>query len=255
MKKDSLKPFYEILFLLLGVVMISACALKIGDFEVQVGDPEMLEVGELRQEKKSIPAEGVENVDVDVQMNAGTLTLKGGSEALIEAEFTYNVDEWQPIVSFEKIAEKDTLTVQQPLKGTIQASDARNEWLLQFNENIPMRMLVRLGAGTAELDLRGLNLEDLDVELGAGQVTIDLSGDWDHDFSVNLKRGVGEASVLLPDDVGVRVKVAGGLGSVVSLGLTRQDEYYVNKAYGDSEITIEIDILGAIGSIEMEVIE
>ncbi|OGO18596.1 MAG: hypothetical protein A2Z14_12070 [Chloroflexi bacterium RBG_16_48_8] len=255
MKNDFGKPLYKILSLLLGMILMSACAMKIGDFEVQIGDPEMLEVGELQREVETVPAEGVERVDVEVRMNAGTLALTGGSEALMEAEFTYNVDEWQPAVSFEQEAGIGTLTVRQPLKGTIQAADARNEWSLRFNENIPMRMSVSLGAGEVDIDLRGLNLEDLDIELGAGQVTIDLSGDWDQDFSVNLKRGVGEASVLLPADVGVRVNVASGLGSVVSLGLSRQGEYYVNEAYGDSEVTIEIEILGAIGSIELEVIE
>jgi hypothetical protein len=243
-----------VLALLLGIAMTSACALKIGDFEVQIGDPEMLEVGELRNDIKAIPVTGSEPIQVDVRMNAGTLTLAGGSDELMEAEFTYNVDEWQPEVSFEDETGIATLTVHQPLKASIQAPEVRNEWRLHFNDSIPLRMFVRLGAGKADLDLKGLQLEDLDIELGAGQVTIDLSGEWDQGFSVNLKRGVGEASVYLPDDVGVRVNVSSGLGSIEVLGLHHQGDTYVNEAYGVSDVTIEVDILGAIGSIKLEVV-
>jgi hypothetical protein len=233
------KHLWMILTLLLGIAMTSACAIRIGDFEVQIGDPDMLEVGELRQDVETVPLTSLNEVEVDVTMNAGTMTLTAGSEALMEAEFTYNVDAWQPEVSFEEEIGRAILTVRQPLKGSIQAPEVRNEWSLRFNDSIPMRMFVRLGAGKADLDLRGLNLEDLDIELGAGQV----------------KRGVGEASMILPGDVGVRVNVAGGLGSIETLGLRRQGEYYVNEAYGESAITIDVEILGAIGSIQLEVIE
>jgi hypothetical protein len=249
------KRLWMILTLLLGIATTSACALRIGDFEVQIGDPEMLEVGELQREMETIPLTDLDNAEVEVRMNAGTLALTGGSGALMEAEFTYNVDEWQPEVSFAEEAGNGMLTVRQPLKGSIQAPEARNEWSLRFNNRIPMRMLVRLGAGKADLNLRGLNLQDLDIELGAGQVTIDLSGDWEQDFYVNLKRGVGEATLMLPGEVGVRLNVASGIGSIEALGLRRQGEYYVNEAYGVSEVTIEVEILGAIGTIELEVVE
>ena len=249
------KHLWILLTLLLGIASTSACALRIGDFEVQIGDPDMLEVGELRRDVEIVPLTSLDKAEVEVTMNAGSMILSGGSEALMEAEFTYNVDEWQPEVSYEEEIGSAILTVRQPLKGSIQAPEVRNEWTLRFSDGVPMRMFVRLGAGKADLDLRGIQLEDLDIELGAGQVSIDLSGDWDQDFKVDLKRGVGEASVRLPVDVGVRVNVAGGLGSIETLGLRRQGEYYINEAYGESAITIEVEILGAIGSIQLEVIE
>lgn len=249
------KRLFMVITMLLGISTVSACALRIGDFEVQIGDSELGEVGELQHDVQAIPVTGMQVAEVEVRMNAGTLALTGGSEDLMEADFTYNVDEWKPEVSFEEGDGYSKLTIQQPLKASIQATDARNEWSLRFSDSIPIRMLVRLGAGKADLDLRGMNLEDLDIELGAGQVIIDLSGEWDQDFSVSLKRGVGEASLLLPSEVGVRVNVTGGLGSVETLGFRRQGEYYVNDAFGDSTVTIDLDILGAIGSIKLEVVE
>lgn len=241
--------------LLSGLLLSTGCAMRIGDFEIQVGDPEMLETGELRQEERTVPLEAIESAQVEVRMGAGKLEVQGGAESLMEAEFVYNIEEWQPEVSFEKVDRMGTLVVRQPFAGTIVTSEARNEWRLQFNDNIPMRILVQLGAGEGDLDLRGMDLRDVDIELGAGQVAVNLSGDWDRDFNVHLKRGVGEATLRLPSEVGVRVDVKSALGTVVGLGLTRQGESYVNDAYGESGVTIEVEVLGAIGSINLEVVE
>jgi predicted membrane protein len=241
--------------LLLGSVLIAGCAVKIGDFEFQIGDPEMFEVGELQREDRTVSLDDVDTVQVDVGMGAGEIFLSGGSEALMEAEFVYNVAEWQPEISYNREDGQGTLVIRQPLKGTIQAKNVRNEWILQLNETVPMRMLIRLGAGKGDIDLRGFKLQDLDVELGAGEVSIDLSGAWDESFNVSLKRGVGTATLRLPKDVGVRVNITSGLGTVIGLGLIHQGEYYMNEAYGESDVTIEVEILGAIGTIDLEVIE
>ena len=241
---------------LLGILLLgTGCAIRIGDFEVQVGDPEMLEVGELRREEQIVPMEAIESAQVEVQMGAGKLKLSGGAETLLEAQFIYNVEEWQPEVRFEKVDQLGTLVVKQPLMGTLQASNVRYEWELKFNDQIPLAMLVQLGAGEATIDLRGLNLKDLEVELGAGKVTIDLNGEWDRSFDVQVTRGVGEAAWRLPTDVAVRIDVKSALGTVAGLGLTRQGEFFVNEVYGDSDVVINIEVLGAIGAINLEVVE
>jgi hypothetical protein len=240
---------------LTGLLLFAGCAVRIGDFEIQVGDPDLLETGELKQEERSVPLEDIESVQVEVRMGAGKLGLQGGADSLMEAEFIYNVEEWQPEVNFEKADRLGMLVVRQPFAGTIVADNVRNEWKVKLNNDIPMRMLVQLGAGEGDLDLRGMDLRGLDVDLGAGKVTIDLSGDWGRNFSVQVKRGIGEAALRLPSGVGIRVDVKSGLGTVIGLGLERQGEFYVNDAYGESEVTIDIEVLGAIGSINLEVIK
>jgi hypothetical protein len=66
--------------------------------------------------------------------------------------------------------------------------------------------------------------------------------------------GVGEATVLLPSEVGVRAKVQGGLGKINAEGLQQEGNAYVNDAYGDSDVTLMVDIQGGIGEINLEVV-
>jgi hypothetical protein len=242
-------------FLLLASVLISGCAVQIGDFEFQVGDLKRLEVGELKTEEHSIPLSDASLVDLDLRMTAGELNLSGGAESLMEGEFSYNLEEWQPEISYAQDQDIGKLIVHQPLKGSVGTTGIKNQWTLQLHEETPLRVFIRLVAGMANLDFRGLSLDSLDIELGAGEVTIDLSGDWERDFSVDITRGIGEATLRLPSQVGVRVETASGLSEVVLTGLERSGDFYVNEAYGESEVTIDIDIIGAVGRVNLEVVE
>jgi hypothetical protein len=37
-------------------------------------------------------------------------------------------------------------------------------------------------------------------------------------------------------------------------GLQREGDSYVNDAYGDSDVTLEVDVQGGVGQINLEVI-
>src|SRR5215211_3920323 len=51
-------------------------------------------------------------------------------------------------------------------------------------------------------------------QLGAGKSTIDLTGDYAQGFDASIEGGVGEATVLLPSNVGVKAKAEGGLSTI-----------------------------------------
>ncbi|NIM95658.1 MAG: hypothetical protein GTO18_18315 [Anaerolineales bacterium] len=244
-----------IAMLIIGMMLITGCVIQVGDYEVQVGDPEVFEVGELRHEVHSVPYQDFDTYRVEILMGFGELDVEAGSRELLDAEFTYNVDEWAPEVVLESVDGEGTLIVRQTFEGVTASSGARNGWSLQLNDEIPTDLNVKLGAGENNLDLVGLQLTNLDIEMGAGELNLDLSGDWSRDFSAVLTRGVGEATILLPSEAGVRVTITSGIGTVVGLGLERQGDAYVNEAYGESDVTIMLDIVGAVGSIDLEVVE
>jgi hypothetical protein len=54
--------------------------------------------------------------------------------------------------------------------------------------------------------------------------------------------------------VGVRVEAQGGLGEINAKSLQKEGEAYVNDAYGDSEVTLDVDIQGGVGQINLEVV-
>jgi predicted membrane protein len=111
-----------------------------------------------------------------------------------------------------------------------------------------------MGAGESDLDLDSLTLTGLNLQMGAGKTTVDLTGDYAQDFDASIQGGVGEATVLLPSEVGVRARAEGGLGKINAEGLQREGDSYVNDAYGDSDVSLEIDVQGGVGQINLEVV-
>jgi hypothetical protein len=83
---------------------------------------------------------------------------------------------------------------------------------------------------------------------------VDLTGDYARSLDASIEGGVGEATVLLPSEVGARVSADGGLGKINAEGLRMKGDSYVNDAYGDSEVIVEVDIQGGVGQITLEVV-
>jgi len=107
------------------------------------------------------------------------------------------------------------------------------------------------GAGEGDLDLRGLDLESLDIDMGVGDLTVDLSSQPEQDLEVTIDGGIGSAKVYLPENIGVRVDVDKGIGSVHAQGMIKRGNTYTNEAFGKTETTIDITIDAGIGSIDL----
>jgi hypothetical protein len=60
--------------------------------------------------------------------------------------------------------------------------------------------------------------------------------------------------VLVPSEVGVRVRAEGGLGKINAEDFQREGEAYVNDAYGDSDVSLNVDVRGGVGTINLEVV-
>jgi uncharacterized protein YciU (UPF0263 family) len=216
------------------------------------------QTGGLVRRNQTVERAGVETLSVELRMGGGELKLQGGADTLLEADFAYNVAEWEPIVEYDVNGDEGQLTIRQPAVDDItdlRLGDYVYEWDLRFAEDVPMAMDIQLGAGRSDLDVAEVTLTSLDVEVGAGQTTIYLNRDWTDDVDVSIRGGVGEAVIYLPAEVSVRIAVDGGIGQVETMGLTREGDVYVNQAYAGGDAVLEIEIDGGIGQINLEVVE
>jgi hypothetical protein len=213
------------------------------------------QAGELQTESETVELGEAESVRANLKMAAGELKVGGGAASLMEADFAYNVADWQPEVSYDDVSSgTGTLSVKQPDENTGMSDDDRNEWNIHLNDGVPTNLHVVMGAGKSDFDLSGLNLTGFDLRVGAGPSTVDLAGDWDRDVETSIQGGAGKATVRLPSQMGVRVDVAGGLGEIQAEGLSRDGDAYVNDAYGESEATLDVDIEGGVGLVRLEVV-
>jgi hypothetical protein len=212
-------------------------------------------IGEMERESQTIDLENAQSVRAELRMGAGELNVTGGADALMEADFAYNVADWEPEVDYDVSGDTGELIVEQGSGADIPlGGEARNEWDLRFNDDVPIDLNVQMGAGESDLDLDSLTLTGLDLQMGAGETTVDLTGSYDRDIAASIEGGVGEATVELPSEIGVRVNAEGGLGQINAEGLQREGDAYVNDAYGDSDVTLDVDVRGGVGQINLEVV-
>jgi hypothetical protein len=241
-KADRIKRFVPLLLAAVAVaIFVGACQTQ--------------KVAEMQRESRSIQPENAQSVRAHLIMGAGELKVSGAADALMEADFSYNVADWKPEVSYDVSGETGELSVEQGSgEGVRLGSDVRNESDIRLNDEVPTDLVVEMGAGESDLDLDSLTLTGLTLHMGAGTTTVDLTGDYAQGFEASIQGGVGEATVLLPSEVGARVRAEGGLGKINAEGFRREGDSYVNDAYGDSDVTLDVDVQGGVGEINLEVV-
>jgi len=207
--------------------------------------------GPVRHDSRSIERDASERVRVDLSMGAGNLTIGGGARKLLNADFTYNVPSWRPEVRYTSTSTHGDLTIRQPGQGPAQIGHTRYEWDLALNNDVPMDLNLHFGAGEAHMELGSLALRSVDVGMGVGKLEMDLRGNPKHNYDVRIRGGIGEATVRLPEGVGVYAEGAGGIGEIKTQGLRREGDHWINDAYEDSKVRIHLDVHGGIGSIRL----
>ncbi len=226
-----------------GLVIVLAAALAVSFLACD-------EERALRSESQTVPAGEARSAAVSLNMGAGEIRLEGGAANLMEAEFRFNRDNLRPRVDYRVFGGRGELEIRPGRRHTF-FGHVHNEWNVRLGGGIPLELGLKLGAGESELDCRRLDLERLTVEMGVGEMHLDLRGPRARSFDVRIEGGIGSATVRLPSDVGVRVRVDGGLGSVDARGLIKRDDVYVNAAYGQSAVTIDVRVEAGIGSVEL----
>jgi hypothetical protein len=235
----SLPAVMGVSLLLPNVLLLTGCG------------PDFGPSGPERTEVRSVELDNSEEVRAELRMGAGELRVRGGAAKLMEAKFVYNRLRLRPEVTYHNASAgfRGHLLVAEP--SGMRSGAKRYEWDLAFNDDKPLDLEVKCGAGESHLDLGDLSLRRLDVQMGVGELRLDLRGMPKHDYSVFIRGGVGEASVYLPSGVGIEAEAKGGIGGIETPGLEKRDGRYVNDALGHAKTTVRLDIRGGIGSIRL----
>lgn len=239
-----MKRWMVAVLVVLVLVAASGCRrVRIEDTETAGRDSASIALGDAR------------GAEVELKFGAGTLLVgsKTDSDTLMTGTFETVPERLLPEMDYEVADGVGRLSVTQPPVSAFSAPGYRNEWDLRLAEGVPMRLDVEAGAGECTLELGGLDLSELSVSAGAGEFTVDLTGDWTHDLDAEISGGVGEMTLRVPRDVGVRVRSQSGIGSVSAEGLRIDGGAYVNEAYGTSPVTLDIDLQQGVGEVRLVV--
>ena len=67
----------------------------------------------MQEESKSVDPKNAQSARTQLKMGAGELNVTGGADQLMEGDFSYNVSEWKPKVSYDVSGQKGELVVKQ----------------------------------------------------------------------------------------------------------------------------------------------
>jgi hypothetical protein len=160
-----------LIFLLsLGLLLLPALACTITLPTVKT------QVGELREETVQVPLEDVAAAELDITFGAGELRVRPGvEEGLLEAVFTYNVDELRPVLEYDRHGDRMDVRLHIETDGlSLNFGDkTRNEWDIRLSDRVPISLNVDLGAARGRIDLGGLRLTETRIRTGAADVEVE----------------------------------------------------------------------------------
>lgn len=227
-------------------------ALLVGTTIVVTTGCNMFTNGKVKEDSISIEKDKAKALDIELDLGAGEMTVSKGANDWVEGSVKYNHKHLKPKVTYDRNGSKGKVKIEQAKNKlpNMKLGKFKNEWNLELSDNIPMDLEVNAGASKTDLDLKGLNLKSLDIENGVGELKVDLGGDWKHSFDTKIETGVGKTTIILPSDIGVKIKSNKGIGkaNVVDF-ISKGNGVYVNEAYENAKETLTVDMDMGVGEV------
>jgi hypothetical protein len=199
---------------------------------------------------QTVHLDGATAVTANLNFPAGELNVKGGSGELLDAVFRSSSN--APKIDYTVDSGHGQLSLNANDVDHVYFGNDANQWDLTFGDAVPLDLTLQMGAGQSNLDVADLNLTRLQVHMGAGEMRLNLTGPRKQNLSADIQGGVGQARIRLPKDVGVHARASGGIGSINVHGLKKQGDEYVNDAYGKTPTSIDLQVHGGIGEIDLD---
>jgi hypothetical protein len=173
---------------------------------------------EFRQERLSLPADGVNQATIALDLNeaGGRLFALEEGDQVIEAQVSYRgelqfdtaVDGGVATVNLRSDTDNNPFFWLNPenWQGSLE------RWQIGLHPEIPLELNLDVGSGSATIDLGGVQLRSLAIDGGSGPSELSLPGG---DYDVTLDAGSGPVTVFLPNEGEHVISIDGGSGSLV----------------------------------------
>ncbi len=202
-----------------------------------------------------------ERVEIDIRMGVGELRLdaaEGDSEDLLSGYLNYP-ERWAdaPRVTYNVDGSVGRLRLEGrgknrwviPLVGQRGGGES---WAVHLSRQVPLSISIDAGASSSLLDLSALQLTDLRVDAGVGRMEVRFPAEGDR-MTARIDGGVGELILRVPESVGARVSVDGGLGSKQFGSRFRRvsEGVYETENYASAASRLEVSVDGGVGSVQV----
>ena len=197
---------------------------------------------------------GAQSAVFNLRHGAGRLVigaLPSDSAQLVEGDLTHSA-----YTQIERSVNRQNGVVYVDLRNRTEGdvihfgSRPGEDWNLDISPKVPAELSVHSGASDLNLDLRQLQITRLDIETGASAVRVTMPQAAGRTEGL-IKAGAAGVDVRIPDGVGARIKVKGGLsGTDVDQGrFPKMGEYYQSPDYGTAQNRLDLEIDTGISGV------
>jgi len=128
-----------------------------------------------------------------------------------------------------------------------------SEVVTELNPLQKFTLDVHASAAAVDLDLRGLNLDQLSLRLDAGQATVRLP-ERPQNLSVVVAANAADVKIVIPENVAARIRISSeaALVSIDESRFQRQGEFFVSRDYDQAAHRLSISAELAVGRLRIE---
>ncbi|TKC03633.1 LiaF transmembrane domain-containing protein [Pedobacter frigoris] len=176
--------------------------------------------------------------------------LQGATDSLIEARVQNKAGKF----SLETMKQDSVTSIFFKMKGKSEwnMGDGGNDVDFDLNTNPNWEINMNMGAGEVDFDLSGYKVRTFNFDGGAAALDIKF-GDLLPITDVNVKTGVADVKLNIPEGSGCRIKTKTGLSSKDFTGFTKLDNgTYETPNYKASTKKIFINLDGGLSNFEVQ---
>ncbi len=118
---------------------------------------------------------------------------------------------------------------------------------------VPMELL-SMKSGATALVAEGLGnarFERMEFYSLVGDVVLDFSGAWTSSAEADIKMAVGQLTIRVPSEVGLRLRRT-GFASVSAEGMVKEDDVYLSPNWAVARVRLDLAVTAVAGSVEVE---
>lgn len=217
--------------------------------------------GDVKTEKLSfsesfVPADGSKNAILNLSGGGTSFKLHDVTDSLFEA----SVNKKKGNFSLTKTSTDTTNTLTFKMNDRSYKGN-KNNWTFNSGGNkVDVRLNtapqwtlnLTIGAGELDFDLTKYKIRTLNFDGGAADLKIRV-GDLLPIADVNIKTGVANVEIKVPQESGCRIKTNTGLASKDFKGFVKKDDgYYETPNYSTSKNKVFIKLDGGLSSFEVD---
>ncbi len=192
-------------------------------------------------ETKTIPANGAQRVNLDLDFGVGDLTITPGAIADIAViNLDRDVSRWRETFDYETRGGISYVTLESRVRRKSHNIDSDdNHWEMTLSNRYPIEAKLEIGVCDADMELGGLPLTELSLQMGAASGTVSFS-EPNPQRMRELRIEAGASSLKLIDLGNARfdfMKFSGGAGSF--------DLDFRGQYQGECEVVVDVGVSSA----------